>query len=126
MTSFVPTKGPKVAVPEATVEIISFGTPKGRFFMTAVPMLVPWAPPKLITPEKAPAANRRWATACAPAIMTSIHWPLLPVPTNWSMGIPPRQGHLFPRHVRNKRPGRGQHTSVHDQGLDAFGFDDPL
>lgn len=52
--SRVSTKGPKVACPEATVETMNVGTPKGRALIAAVPILVPWAPPMAITPEIRP------------------------------------------------------------------------
>ncbi len=41
VTSFVPTYGPKVDLPQATVDTITLGMPTGKVFITAVAMAVP-------------------------------------------------------------------------------------
>ena len=56
MISFVPTNGPNVALPEATVETMNFGTPNGSSLIVAVPISVPCAPPIEITPWNSPAS----------------------------------------------------------------------
>ena len=45
MMSFVPTNGPNIAFPDATVETMNFGTPNGSSLIAAVPISVPCAPP---------------------------------------------------------------------------------
>ena len=73
MMSRVPTYGR--VMPEAMVEIITFGRPNGNARITAVPSDVPMDPPTPITPEISPRRYRSCAQRIAPSIMTAWHLP---------------------------------------------------